>query len=122
MHDGGGDRAATLRMFEKFIAEAKKQGYTFTTLAPLLPSQYVPVKNTEPSVADRATFLALQLVWVAPGMLLGFLFWLGMGSLTVMTVLYLVLALIAQYRQGRVQWPDYPDAKAAVRERRTGGI
>jgi cellulose synthase/poly-beta-1,6-N-acetylglucosamine synthase-like glycosyltransferase/peptidoglycan/xylan/chitin deacetylase (PgdA/CDA1 family) len=109
MHDGGGNRAATVRMLEKFITEAKKQGYTFTTLAPLLPPRYLPVKGVEPSLGDRATLLALQLVWVVPSMLLSFLFWLGMGSLTVMSALYLALALICQYRAHRARWPDYPE-------------
>jgi len=111
MHDGGGNRAATVRMLEKLIAEAKKQGYTFTTLAPLLPPRYRPVKGVEPSLGDRATLLALQLVWVVPSMLLGFLFWLGMGSLTVMSALYLALAVICQYRAHRAPWPEYPEEK-----------
>lgn len=111
MHDGGGDRTATVRLLGKLIAEAKRQGYTFTTLAPLVPPQYVPAKNVEPSPADLATYHALQFVERVPGLLLGFLFWLGMGSLTIMSLLYLVLALICQYRQNRVKWSDHPDQK-----------
>jgi cellulose synthase/poly-beta-1,6-N-acetylglucosamine synthase-like glycosyltransferase/peptidoglycan/xylan/chitin deacetylase (PgdA/CDA1 family) len=109
MHDGGGDRTASIALLEKLIVEAKKQGYTFSTLEPLLPPQYVPVSHVKGSSADQATYLAMQLVERAPRAVLAFLFWLGMGSLTVMSLLYLVLALISQYRQSRIKWPDYAD-------------
>ena len=55
------DRAGTVALLEKLIAEAKAQGYTFTTLAPILPPQYVPQKDVTPSMADQATLS------VAPG-------------------------------------------------------
>ena len=109
MHDGGGDRSASIPLLKNLIAEAKKQGYTFSTLEPLLPPQYVPVSGAEVSTADRATYLAMTFVERGPRAILGFLFWLGMGSLTVMSLLYLVLALISQYRQSRVTWPEYSD-------------
>jgi cellulose synthase/poly-beta-1,6-N-acetylglucosamine synthase-like glycosyltransferase/peptidoglycan/xylan/chitin deacetylase (PgdA/CDA1 family) len=106
MHDGGADRTATIRLLKRFIAEAKSQGYSFTTLAPLLPRQYQPVKEAATYPADHATYLALQLVHRVPGTILGFLFWLGTGSLTIMSFLYLLLALIGQYRQKRARWPN----------------
>ncbi|KUI29134.1 polysaccharide deacetylase [Mycobacterium sp. IS-1742] len=109
LHDGGGDRSATIRMLEKLIAEAKSKGYTFSTLAPLLPEHFQPVPDTKPYPADTATYRTLRLAEEAPGTLLGFLFWLGMGSLTVMSLLYLVLALISQYRQNRLCWNDIDD-------------
>lgn len=96
-------------MLEKFIADAKSKGYTFTTLAPLLPERYVPARDVEPYPADTAVYRTLQLAEEAPGTLLGVLFWLGMGSLTVMSLLYLVLALICQYRQRRVRWDGLDD-------------
>src|ERR1700760_4798882 len=111
LHDGGGNRTATIRLLEKLIAEAKRQGYSFTTLAPLVPHQYLPAKGVQTYPADHATYLALQLVDRVPSTILGFLFWLGTGSLTIMSFLYLVLALLSQYRQNRVRWPDYPDSK-----------
>ncbi|WP_017718030.1 polysaccharide deacetylase family protein [Kamptonema formosum] len=36
MHDGGGDRSATVRALPKIIAELKKRGYKFVTLPELL--------------------------------------------------------------------------------------
>jgi cellulose synthase/poly-beta-1,6-N-acetylglucosamine synthase-like glycosyltransferase/peptidoglycan/xylan/chitin deacetylase (PgdA/CDA1 family) len=109
MHDGGADRSATVRMLEKLIAQAKQQGYSFSTVAPLVSARYLPAKNIQPSLADRSTLLTSQALWVVPRLLLGFLFWLGIGSLTVMSVVYLVLASISQYRQRRTPWPFYPD-------------
>lgn len=111
LHDGGGDRSATIRMLEKLIAEAKSKGYSFSTLAPLLPERYLPVSNTKQYPADAATYRTLWVAEEAPAALLGFLFWLGLGSLTVMSVLYLVLALICQYRQNRLCWNDIGDER-----------
>lgn len=109
LHDGGGDRSATVRMLEQLIAEAKSKGYTFSTLAPLLSEQELPVSNAEQYPADAATYHTLRLIEKAPGAVLGFLFWLGMGSLTVMSLLYLILALVCQYRQNRLRWNDIGD-------------
>jgi cellulose synthase/poly-beta-1,6-N-acetylglucosamine synthase-like glycosyltransferase/peptidoglycan/xylan/chitin deacetylase (PgdA/CDA1 family) len=111
MHDGGADRASTVRLLRKLIAEARTQGYTFTTLAPLLPPRYRPTKSPTPSLADPATLLAVQAVFVAPKMLLKSLFWLGIGSLTIMSILYLVLALIGHHRRSRTRCPVVPDDK-----------
>ena len=51
MHDAGGQtRAGTVALLEKLIHDAKAQGYTFTTLAPILPPQYIPQKDVQPAV------------------------------------------------------------------------
>ena len=110
LHDGGNDRSATVAMLERFIVEAKAQGYTFTTLTPILPPQYVPQKIS-PSFGDQTTLLSLQAVWIAPGRLFGLLFWAGTGSLVIVSVLYLFLAVLNERRARRRQWPDYPDEK-----------
>jgi biofilm PGA synthesis N-glycosyltransferase PgaC len=102
MHDGGADRAATVQLLQRLIAEAKKQGYTFSTVASMLPTRYIPTHGAKPSLADRATLLAVQAVWVAPAATLKVLFWLGIGSLTIMSMLYIVLACISQLRRGEV--------------------
>src|SRR5574340_217226 len=109
MHDAGGDRSATIRMVEKLIHEAKTQGYTFSTMAPLLPAEYVPVRDMASTVADRATGVALAMLWVVPKTLLNWLFWFGVGSLTIMSLLYVVLALVNRYRQSRKKWSTLPD-------------
>jgi hyaluronan synthase len=87
VHESG-DGSATVDMLEKLIAEAKLQGYTFTTLAPLLPAQYIPAKSVAPSRADLATYHTLEFAEMAPGVLRGFLFWLGIGSLTIRAMLF----------------------------------
>ncbi len=109
MHDGGGDRSETVKMVETLIAQAKSQGYTFSTVAPLIPSEYMPIKDVPPTIADRATLGALQLIWVIPNKLVGWLFWFGVGSLTIMSIFYVFLALANQYVQTRRKWPAFSD-------------
>ncbi len=111
LHDGGGDRAPTARMLEQLIAEARAQGYTFTTLQPVLPPQYIPQKDVAPSVADQATLYTFQAVWVVPHAILGFLFWVGTGSLVIVSFIYLLLALLNERRVRRIHWRPCPYAK-----------
>ena len=99
VHDGGGNRAATIEMLKTFIPQAKAQGYTFSTVQPLLPSEYVPRGDARAAVADNATLAALTTYLVTPNVLLTWLFWFGIGSLTILTFLYVVLALINNHRQ-----------------------
>ena len=107
MHDGGADRAATIRLLPRLIAEAKAAGYTFTTAASLVPAEYVP-RHVTPSVADRFTWYSAWAILVLPGDLVTWLFWFGVGSLTLMSLNYLVLALVNQHRQSRRTWPQVP--------------
>ncbi|WP_240722730.1 bifunctional polysaccharide deacetylase/glycosyltransferase family 2 protein [Kocuria rosea] len=109
MHDGGGDRTATVAALKDLIAEAKAQGYTFSTLAPVVPEEYLPVADTEPVLADDATALAVAGLTVAPDVVMTWLFWFGIGSLTLMSALYVVLALIGHRRQKRRAWPELPE-------------
>ena len=111
LHDAGGDRTGTAQMLEKLIAQAKAQGYKFTTLAPILPPEYIPQKNVSPSVADHVTLGALTAVWVMPPKLLGFLFWFGTGSLVIVSLLYLLLAVVNERRARRRHWPPCPYPK-----------
>ena len=73
-------------------------------MAPLLPEQYIPQKGIDAGWPDHVTLWAFQSVWVVPGVILTALFWSGMGSLTIMTVVYLLLALIFQWRRRSVSW------------------
>ncbi|MFC6256243.1 bifunctional polysaccharide deacetylase/glycosyltransferase family 2 protein [Kocuria oceani] len=108
MHDGGGDRTATVAALKQLIAQAKAEGYTFSTLAPVLPEGYQPV-STDAVLADDATALAVAGLTVAPQVVMTWLFWFGVSSLTVMSVLYVVLALIGHRRQQRREWPEVPE-------------
>ncbi|MFF0991173.1 bifunctional polysaccharide deacetylase/glycosyltransferase family 2 protein [Kocuria nitroreducens] len=109
MHDGGGDRTATLEALRELIAEAKAEGYTFSTMEPILPEEYRPVADTEPVMADDATAVAIAGATVAPGVIMTWLFWFGIGSLTLMSALYVVLALIGVRRQKRRVWREIPE-------------
>lgn len=109
MHDGGGDRTATVAALKELITEAKAQGYTFSTLAPIVPEGYLPAADTEPVLADDATALAVAGLTVAPDVVMTWLFWFGIGSLTLMSALYVVLALIGHRRQTRRAWPELPE-------------
>ena len=104
VHDGGGDRSATIEMLKTFIPQAKAQGYTFSTVQPLLPSEYVPRADARATVADNATLAALTTYLVTPNVVLNWLFWFGIASLTILTFLYVVLALINNHRQKKRLW------------------
>ncbi len=119
VHDGGGDRSATVDMLKAFIPQAKAQGYTFSTVQPLLPAGYVPQQNVAPRLADKTTLAAYTAVLVSPTVLLNWLFWFGIGSLTLLTFLYVVLALINNSRQRKRHWDaidenDWPSVSVVL--------
>ena len=109
LHDGGGNRSSTATLLEKFIQEAKQQGYTFSTIAPLLPKGYVPTHGVKPTIADHTTLRSVQVLWTVPNKMLGWLFWFGIGSLTIMSMLYLTLALVNNRRQRKRNWSKIPN-------------
>ena len=113
LHDGGADRTATIRLLPRLIAEAKAAGYTFTTVNSLVPSQYAPTPVTL-SVGDRFTWYGTWAVFVLPADLIDWLFWFGVGSLTVMSMSYVALALANSYRQGHHAWPPDSGTPALV--------
>jgi poly-beta-1,6 N-acetyl-D-glucosamine synthase len=104
VHDGGGDRTATIEMLKTFIPQAKAQGYTFSTVQPLLPAEYIPQHSVPASVEDRATLATYTTSQSSPDLVLTWLFWFGVGSLTILTFLYVVLALINHSRQRKRRW------------------
>lgn len=106
LHDSGGDRSATIAMLEELIAQAKAMDYTFTTVEPILPPEYVPVRNITPAIADHATVAALFTFVAAPSVLIGWLFWFGIGSLTIMSLIYVVLALVTHHKERRRYWGE----------------
>ena len=108
MHDGG-NRASTVNFLTRLIPYAKAHGYTFTTPQALVPAQDEPQRNVSPTMADRLTLYTTQALLVWPGTLVGWLFWFGVGSVVVMSFVYLVLALINWRRQSRRVWPEIPD-------------
>lgn len=109
MHSGGTDRTATVKLLKQFITEAKEQGYTFTTLEPLLPPEYVPTTEAEPVLADDATAAAVTTSTVLPGVISGWLFWFWTGSLVLLSALSVILALYGHRRRRRRTWRSVPD-------------
>ncbi|MCU1515949.1 MAG: glycosyl transferase [Pseudarthrobacter sp.] len=109
IHDGGGDRTATINMLKELIPRAKAQGYTFTTIQPLLPTEFVPQHSIQTTVEDNVTLAAMTTYLVTPNVLLNWLFWFGIGSLTVLTFLFVVLALINNARQKKRLWDAVED-------------
>ncbi len=107
MHDGGADRTATVRLLPRLIAQAKTAGYTFTTAASLVPAAAAPAAAA-PGAADYFTRYAAWTAVVLPASLIGWLFWAGAGSLAVMSLLYITLALVNWRRQRRPCWAPPP--------------
>lgn len=109
MHDSGGDRTASVEALRELIQEAKNEGYTFTTVDTIAPEQYQAEKNVEATVGDEAVAVTVAGVSVAPSVAMSWLFWFGIGSLTIMSVLYIVLALVGNRRQKKRVWRQLPE-------------
>ena len=102
-HDGGANRAATIALLPKLIAAARAQGYTFVTLASLVPSNYVPA-HAAATFNDHVTWFGFWVWYVLPGKLMGWLFWFGLTTLGSVTMLYCLLALVASGRDRHHVW------------------
>ncbi|MFI7484296.1 bifunctional polysaccharide deacetylase/glycosyltransferase family 2 protein [Kocuria sp. M1R5S2] len=109
LHSLGADRAESAERVADIIAGARAQGYTFTTPAEILPREHRPQAGVQPAFDDLATAAVVGLFTAVPNVLVNWLFWFGIGSLTVMSFLYIVVALIGHRRQRRRQWQDIPD-------------
>ena len=115
LHDGGGDHAASLALVEKLLKQAKAQGYTFVTMQSLYPDE--PAASAGPvkaGLTDRVTHWTLWGWHVLPGLLVQTLFVLGAGTMAVVSVLTVVLALVAARRRRRRTWPAGVDIPATV--------
>lgn len=104
MHDGGGDRTATVDALKLLISEAKAKGYRFSTVTSLLPENYAPQVATEAEFANTATSIAVTTGSIFPGLAKSKIFWFWTISMTVMSCLYIVLALVGHRRQKRRTW------------------
>jgi poly-beta-1,6 N-acetyl-D-glucosamine synthase len=109
MHDGGGDRTATVAALKELIADAKDAGYSFATVDSIAPEQYQPTRDVNAELADHATATTMAGVTVAPEVLMRWLFWFGIGSLTLMSALHVTLAVIGHRRQKKRAWRQLPD-------------
>lgn len=115
LHDGGGDHSASLVLVEKLLQQAKAQGYTFVTMQSLYPDE--PATSAGPvqvSLTDRVTHWALWGWHVLPGLLVQALFVLGAGTMAVVSVLTVILAVVAARRRRKRSWPSTVDVPATV--------
>jgi cellulose synthase/poly-beta-1,6-N-acetylglucosamine synthase-like glycosyltransferase/peptidoglycan/xylan/chitin deacetylase (PgdA/CDA1 family) len=104
LHDGGNDHAATLRLVERLLAHAQAQGYTFVTMASLHPDGLRAAGPVPVSLVDRLTHWGFWTVRMLPPLLVQALFVLGVGTMAVVSLLTLVLALLER-RRGRRSRP-----------------
>jgi cellulose synthase/poly-beta-1,6-N-acetylglucosamine synthase-like glycosyltransferase/peptidoglycan/xylan/chitin deacetylase (PgdA/CDA1 family) len=107
LHDGGGDRTATLAYLRRLIPWAKAHGYTFHTLPQV--SQAVATR-TRPQAAnlwDRETLWTFQAAWILPNILLRLLFWTAMISMVVGGLANIALATLSEVgdRRRRARTP-----------------
>ncbi|QCU78042.1 glycosyltransferase [Citricoccus sp. SGAir0253] len=109
MHDGGGDRSPTVAAVQELVDEAKAAGYTFTTVDAIVPDDDPSAAPVESELADHTTQVTLFGLTVAPDVVMSWLFWFGIGSLTLMSALYVVLALVGHRRQRRRAWRRIPE-------------
>jgi cellulose synthase/poly-beta-1,6-N-acetylglucosamine synthase-like glycosyltransferase/peptidoglycan/xylan/chitin deacetylase (PgdA/CDA1 family) len=115
MHDGGNDHAATLVLVERLLKAAKAQGYTFVTMASLHPDGPASFGPAPASLTDRLTHWTFWGAHVLPGLLVQILFVLGAGTMAVVSVATVALALVERRRRRRRVWdPDYHPAVTVV--------
>ena len=55
MHDGGGDRSATVQSLPRIISTLQQQGYHFVTVPELLQRSLEPATNATPATAAHST-------------------------------------------------------------------
>lgn len=108
MHDAGGDRTASVAALKDLIADAKAAGYSFATVSAIAPEEYVPHSDVKAGLADDFTAATMVGFTVAPSVVMTWLFWFGIGSLTIMSLFYVVLALVGHRRQKRRAWRQVP--------------
>lgn len=101
LHDGGGDRHATVEYVGKLIDQARERGYTFVNLAQLYPQQTPLAGATSASVADNAAFAAAWSLLVLPREMITWLFFFSLTSIILITFLNIVLAVIQHIRSRR---------------------
>jgi|SRR5664280_33210 len=108
MHDSGGDRTMSVAYLRELIQAAKAQGYTFSTVAALAPHGFEAPKHVVPSVGDHTAYWTAKLVLVAPVLLVRALFDVNVATISLITIVTLLLAVVGTVRTRRRQWSsDY---------------
>jgi cellulose synthase/poly-beta-1,6-N-acetylglucosamine synthase-like glycosyltransferase/peptidoglycan/xylan/chitin deacetylase (PgdA/CDA1 family) len=114
LHDGGNDHAATLVLVERLLKQAQAEGYTFVTMASLHPDGPRSSGPVSVSLTDQLTHWTFWSAHVLPGLLVQVLFVLGAGTMVVVSLATLVLALVDRRRRRRKVWPATPTPAVTV--------
>ncbi len=116
LHDGGGDRSATLAAIRIFVPRLRAEGYTFTTVSGLAG---MPRERVMPAVSlrDRALIggdrVAFDLLyWGGTFLRWAFLAGIVLGALRVLTMT--ALALVAWWRERRLASPPETACEVSV--------
>ncbi len=99
LHDGGGNRAATLAYLQRLLPWARANGYTFQSLPQVSPQVSAGTTQITPALWDRETLWMYAALWAWPTTLIALLFALAIVSVVVGSGLNVLLAV------GRRAWP-----------------
>lgn len=83
LHDGGGDRSATIEYLKRLIPWALAHGYTFHSLPQVSPEVEAGTARVSGTFWDHETLWLYQALWVLPNTLIGILFVLAVLSVVI---------------------------------------
>ncbi|HZS11255.1 MAG TPA: glycosyltransferase, partial [Nitrospirales bacterium] len=108
LHDGGGDRSATVKLIPMLVQELTRRGYKFVTVSDLLgvtrDDVNPPLKNSDTwmMASDQVVFEAIYLFELI--LRIAFIAGIILGAARVAFVT--LLAMIAKYKEGRAVFTD----------------
>jgi cellulose synthase/poly-beta-1,6-N-acetylglucosamine synthase-like glycosyltransferase/peptidoglycan/xylan/chitin deacetylase (PgdA/CDA1 family) len=101
LHDGGGNRAATVEYLERLIPWARAHGYQFYTLPQVSPQVVAGASHVTPSIWDYETLVMYQALWSWPSEIISALFALAVLSVIVGGCVNMTLAIQRRIRYRR---------------------
>lgn len=108
LHDGGGDRAATLRYVEELAKRSKQHGYTFVAMSAFATDASLGYGVAMPQLEDRLTYVTVASVLVWPQKAVIVIFVINTLLLLVTSLVTAVLAAIHRRRARRRRYdPSY---------------
>jgi cellulose synthase/poly-beta-1,6-N-acetylglucosamine synthase-like glycosyltransferase/peptidoglycan/xylan/chitin deacetylase (PgdA/CDA1 family) len=101
LHDGGGNRAATLAYLERLIPWALAHGFHFYSLPQVSPQVAAGLSQVAPDLWDYETSLMYAALWAWPSSLIQILFVFAVFSVVVVGCLNITLAIWRRSRYKR---------------------
>lgn len=98
LHDGGGNRSATVAYVKRLIPWALAHGFSFHSLPQVSPQVVAGARHISPSVWDYETLWLYQALWVWPNALIAMLFVLALISVVAGGGMNATLAVIRRAR------------------------